>query len=302
VALATLLAAGPLLAHGGEEHLTASRVMTWWSFEPGVVVSLAGMIAFYLFGLARLWRNAGRNHGIRVWQVASFFAGWLFLFIALVSPLDALGGVLFSAHMAQHEVLMTLAAPLVVAGRPLIALLWALPPRARLRAAEILQQRAVAGAWRTLSGPAAATLLHAVALWIWHLPSLYEATLRHEGIHALQHLSFFGTAALFWWALMHGRYGRAGYGVAVLYVFFTSAHTGALGALLTLSPHVWYPIYRATTSRWGLDPIEDQQLAGLIMWVPAGVIFLVLGLALFAAWMAESERRVRIREGSVPRT
>lgn len=302
VAFFSLLTARPLLAHGGEHHLTASRVMTWWSFEPGVVVPLAAAIVVYFFGLARLWRNAGRNHGIRVWQLVAFVAGWLFLVIALVSPLDALGGILFSAHMAQHEVLMTLAAPLVVAGRPLIALLWALPPRTRLGAAQLVQRRAVAASWRAISGPAVATLLHFVALWMWHLPSLYEATLRNDAIHALQHVSFFGTAALFWWSLMHGRYGRLGYGVAVLYVFFTSVHTGALGALLTLSPHVWYPIYRATTSRWGLDAIEDQQLAGLIMWVPAGVIFLVLGLALFTAWMAEAGRRVRINERSVPRT
>ena len=96
--------------------------------------------------------------------------------------------------------------------------------------------------------------------------------------------------------MIHGRYGRLGYGAAVFYVFLTSMHSGALGALLTISPNVWYPIYNARTSAWGLDPIEDQQLAGLIMWVPASVIFLVLGVALFVAWLAEAERRVAILE------
>jgi len=111
-------------------------------------------------------------------------------------------------------------------------------------------------------------------------------------VHAAQHASFLLTAALFWWSLIYGRYGRIGYGVAVLYVFLTTVHSGALGALLTFSPNLWYPIYGPTTAKWGLDAIEDQQLAGLIMWVPAGLILVALGIGIFLAWLAEAERRV----------
>jgi hypothetical protein len=136
-------------------------------------------------------------------------------------------------------------------------------------------------------------LLHAVALWIWHVPSLYEAALERESIHALEHACFFVTAALFWWGLTRGRYGRLGYGAAVVYVFATAMHSGLLGAALTVSPRLWYPIYARSTSAWGLSPIEDQQLAGLIMWIPAGVIFAGVGLAFFAAWLNESGRRAR---------
>jgi putative membrane protein len=212
--------------------------------------------------------------------------------MALVSPLDALGDILFSAHMAQHEVLMLLAAPLMVLGRPLIPILWALPRRARERAGAWTKRPAMRATWRALTGPLSVFALHGLALWVWHLPSLYQATLRSDLVHALQHLSFFGSAALFWWALVHGRYGRAGYGLAVLYVFATGVHSGALGALLTFAPRVWYPIYEATARQWGLSAIEDQQLAGLIMWVPSGIVFIVIGLALFAAWMGEAARRV----------
>jgi len=277
------------LAHAGHHHLAAREVMTWWSWEPVVIALLAVTAALYAIGLARMGQ-------VRTWQAISFFCGWLALVIALVSPLDALGEILFSAHMAQHEVLMIVAAPLLVLGRPLVAMLWAMPRGWRVPIANTTQSKPIAAIWHFVTAPLTAVALHAIALWIWHLPSLYQATLRSDFIHSLQHLSFLFTAALFWWALIHGRYGRLGYGAAVFYVFITSMHSGALGALLTLSPNLWYPIYGKTTAAWGLDAIEDQQLAGLIMWIPAGVIFLVLGLALFVAWLAEAERRVAVAE------
>jgi cytochrome c oxidase assembly factor CtaG len=276
-------------AHAGEHHVG-------WTWEPVVTTLLAASALLYVVGLVRLWSNAGRSKGIRAWQVLAFAGGWIALVIALVSPLDALGEILFSAHMAQHEVLMIVAAPLLVLGRPLIALLWAMPSRWRSPIAQAVQSRPIAMTWDFFTAPAVAVVIHALALWIWHLPSLYQATLRNEWIHALQHTSFLLTAAFFWWALIHGRYGRLGYGAAVVYVFFTSVHSGALGALLTFSPNLWYPIYQARTAAWGLNPIEDQQLAGLIMWVPAGTILLILGLALFTAWLGEAERRVRLAE------
>lgn len=246
-----------------------------------MVVSLALTAVLYVAGIVRM-RGAARP-----WQAASFAAGWLTLVIALLSPLDTLGGILFSAHMAQHELLMIVAAPLLVFGRPLVVFLWALPQSWRAPAA-----RAVT--WRWASNAVVVTVLHALALWLWHIPAWYEATLRSDAVHAVQHICFLLTAILFWWALVHGRYGRLGYGAAVLYVFFTTAHSGALGALIAFAPHLWYPIYATRTAAWGLDPIEDQQLAGLIMWIPAGVLFTLLGIALFAAWLGEAERRVAL--------
>ncbi|HEX2188904.1 MAG TPA: cytochrome c oxidase assembly protein, partial [Longimicrobiaceae bacterium] len=149
----------------------------------------------------------------------------------------------------------------------------------------------VRAAWGALTAPSAAWLLHAAAIWLWHLPALYQATLASDAVHGLQHLSFLGTALLFWWALAHGRRGRTGYGAAVLALFTTALHSGGLGALLTFSPRPWYPAYAESTAAWGLTPLEDQQLAGLIMWIPAGVSYLIAGLLLLAGWMRESERR-----------
>jgi putative membrane protein len=264
----------------------AVPVVTWrsWTFEPGVVLSLAALAAMYAIGLRRLWRTAGVGSGISRAQAAAFACGWLALVVALISPLDALSDVLFAAHMVQHELLILVAAPLIVLGAPAITLVWLLPPSPRKRIFETIRTPALLGAWAAITAPATAWLLHAVALWVWHLPELYEAALENGYVHAAQHISFFGTAALFWWGIAHGRYGRLGYGAAVLYVFATALHSGVLGALLTFSQTPWYATYGS---------LEDQQLAGLLMWVPAGAVFVVVGVAFFAAWLRESERRVR---------
>ena len=120
-------------------------------------------------------------------------------------------------------------------------------------------------------------------------------------MHAFQHLCFFVTATLFWWALVQGRYGRAGYGAGVLFVFMTAMHSGVLGALLTFAGKLWYPIYDSRARAAGFDPLQDQQLAGLLMWIPAGVILTVLGIALLAAWLGESERRARTADAALIR-
>jgi cytochrome c oxidase assembly factor CtaG/cytochrome c2 len=198
---------------------------------------------------------------------------------------------LFSAHMTQHELLMVVAAPLLVLGRPLIPALWALPMRWRKTLGGVSRSRSFAAGWQTISGPAAAWIIHAIALWVWHLPGPYQATVTSDAMHTLQHASFFGTALLFWWSLIHARSARLSYGASVLYVFTTAMHTGGLGALLTFAASPWYPHYETTAPLWGLTALEDQQLAGLIMWVPAGVTYLIAALMLITEWMRESERR-----------
>jgi cytochrome c oxidase assembly factor CtaG len=149
--------------------------------------------------------------------------------------------------------------------------------------------------WGVVPHPFTAWVLHAVVLWAWHIPFLFDATLTSDWVHALQHLSFLGSALLFWWALIHGKQRRTGYGVAVLYMFTTALHSGLLGALLTFARSVWFRGYLETTYAWGLTPLEDQQLGGLIMWIPAGLVYIVAGLALFAGWMREAERRSEFR-------
>jgi cytochrome c oxidase assembly factor CtaG len=272
----------------------AAASLEHWPLEPLTIALLAVSAAVYFTGVGRLWRRAGTGQGIRMWQAAAFAGGLLTLGIALLSPLAWLSGILFSAHMTQHEMLMLVSAPLLVFAQPILAALWAAPRRWRESWSNWTGRPGTVTAWRHLTSPLAVFLIHGLALWIWHAPVLFEAALDHEGIHALQHLSFTLTAALFWWGMVHGRYGRIAYGAAVVYVFLTAVHSSVLGALLTVAPSVWIPSYAGAAASWPVNPLEDQQLAGLLMWIPSGVILIVFGLALFAAWLGESDRRAAL--------
>jgi putative membrane protein len=276
-----------LFAHDGEA-LKPHDLWTAWSFAPGIVPPLLLFAALY-------FRGASAMHGVTKGQKLYFWAGWSVLCIALISPLHPLGESLFSAHMAQHEFLMVAAAPLLVLSRPLVALLWGLPPRWRRTLGQWSKRPAFQGGWRFATHPVAAWWIHAAALWLWHMPVLFQAAIYSDWVHSAQHGSFLGSALLFWWSLFYA-HGKARYGASVLYLFTTAVHTSILGALLTFASTVWYPAYIATTSAWGLTPLEDQQAGGLIMWIPAGLVYVIAGLALFAGWLRESERVVMVRE------
>jgi putative membrane protein len=276
------------VAHQGHAHGSFLTAQAFWDLASAVI--LTGFALTYVRGLRQLWKTDAGHVVVRRWQAIAFGAGWLSVVVALLSPLDRLSEILFSAHMAQHEILMLVAAPLMVIGRPFIVLMWALPAKSRASVGHRIRQPFLLAAWNRLTGPLTVLFAHAVVLWVWHVPALFEAALRNEAIHVFQHLCFFVTAALFWWALIHGRYGRAGYGVGVMYVFATAMHSQILGALLTFGRRIWYPTHAART---GVGALEDQQFAGIVMWVPFGVVFVVIGLALFAAWLGEAQRRVR---------
>jgi putative membrane protein len=250
-----------------------------WKPDVFAAAALASSALAYAIGVVAMRR---RGAAPARYEMVSFALGWLTLALALLSPIATMAEWLFSVHMTQHELLMLVAAPLIASGRPVVPMLFALPQ-----------------GWRSLSGgarmlrlassPFAVFALHAMTLWIWHIPFLYEAAVLDDRIHLVQHVSFTGTAVLFWWGLVRGRYGRLGYGAALLYIFATAVHSGGLGALLTFSDRPWYALYAERSA--GLDALADQQLAGIIMWVPAGIVMMLFGLALFAAWLGESERR-----------
>jgi putative membrane protein len=250
-----------------------------WKPDAFAAGTLAVSGVLYLAGLHRMAANHARPSRL---EMTAFAAGWFVLAIALLSPIATLSEWLFSAHMTQHELLMLVAAPLIALGRPLVPMLFAMPKSWRTRYAP-------AAGLRLASSPLFVFVLHAVALWIWHLPVLYEAAVLDDRIHLVQHLCFAGTAVLFWWGLIRGRYGRVGYGAAFIYIFATALHSGGLGALLTFSNRAWYPLYVQRAQ--GADAVVDQQLGGVIMWVPAGVVMMLFGLAMFAAWLGDAQHR-----------
>lgn len=291
---ACVLAASSVLATAAAAHGTLTPAAAASAFgelaDAWVAASMAILFGLYLCGIRRLRRAAPRSAGIPLSQAACFHVGLATLAVALLSPLDTLGGALFSLHMVQHELLMLVAAPLLVAGRPLAVFLWAFTPPWRMRIARLARRRAWQLAWSALNRPSLAWSLQALTIWAWHMPGLFQAGLADEAVHTAQHFGFLLTALLFWWSLL-GRHSRLRNGGALLYVLGTAIHTGVLGALLTFSPRAWYPAYGNRAADWGLTLLEDQQLGGLIMWVPAGFVFVLAGLAFAARAIAPQASR-----------
>jgi len=268
----------PAVAHEGEAHGAALP----WTFDPWIVVPLAVSAAVYAMGVGQLAQRSDLRR--RGWEHACYAAGWLALAAALVSPLHWLGEHLFTFHMIEHEIVMAVAAPLLVLARPLGPFLWALPKPARLRLARMSQRSGWPVVWSALTRPVTATTLHGIAIWIWHLPALFDAAVENDVLHRLQHLSFLITALIFWWALVR----RCTAGAAVAHLFATMLHTSVLGALMALAPRVLYAAQTQYAPDWGLTPLEDQQLAGLIMWVPAGTVYAGAALVFAARWISRS--------------
>jgi cytochrome c oxidase assembly factor CtaG/cytochrome c2 len=271
---AGILMSGALIAHEGKPFGWHDLV-TEWVWDPVILIPLLLSAILYAKG-------ARRAAGLSRWEQRCFWFGWIVLVISLLSPLHPMGEVLFAAHMAQHELLMVVAAPLLVLGRPLVAWLWAVPMDTRRQSGRVA--RAISYFWVTISRPVHAFLIHLVAIWVWHVPRFYSASVTNDFIHSLQHVSFLFSALLFWWSVLHQRTAKH-LGAGLLYVFATAVHTTLLGALLTFSDQPWYAVYTLTAPDWGLTPLEDQQLGGLIMWIPPGFVYLGVFLAMFAAWL-----------------
>jgi cytochrome c oxidase assembly factor CtaG len=206
---------------------------------------------------------------------------------ALVSPLHQAGERSFAAHMLEHELLMLPAAALLVLARPLGVMLWSLPGAARRATARAVKASGLVALHRALSEPVTATLLQTAVLWGWHAPALFDLALAHEGWHVAQHASFLVSALVFWSAMLH----RARPGHAAVCLFATSVVGGALGALMAFSQSPWYARYAALgMAPFGLSATEDQQLAGLLMWVPGGVVHAAAALVLVARTLRDQPR------------
>jgi putative membrane protein len=282
--LASVAASGAALAH---IPLDIARGASGRSALAQVGIPMLVAALLYATGAARVWARSMHGRRLLAQRAAAFAAGLAALALALLSPLDAWGAELFSMHMAQHEILMLVAAPLLVLGRPLPLFLWAFRGTWREALTRWIRARWMQQTWAALIAAGTAWVLHALALWVWHVPQFFAAVLRSSWIHDLQHFSFLATALLFWSALLHeNRQQRRG--AAILYLFTTTVHTGVLGALITLAAHPWYSPYLQTSPRWGLTPLEDQQLGGLIMWVPGSLVYIGAALVLLARYLGES--------------
>lgn len=284
---------------------TPDSIWSAWYVDPFVALPMLFATWLYLRGVRNLWAQVGEGEVIHKRQRASWVAGMFSLVVALFSPLDALGGALFSAHMVQHLILFLVTPWLLSYARPGLAMWWGLPREHRSRFAKSAGKQPVfTRLHRASQSPTVIVLVFTAVLWMWHTPALYNAALRSDFLHAIEHMSFMAGAYLLWSWLVSVQMGfghRAGrrHGLAVLIVFATVMQSGVLGAILTFARTPLYSSHEAYTAVWGFTLLEDQQLAGLLMWVPMGMTFTLVALLLFRAWLIASERLAQQQERTV---
>jgi putative membrane protein len=288
----------PIAGVGPVAVVPPSAAWGAWTFDPLVVAGLGAAAVLYARGWAKL-RRAAHVH-VRPRQAASFFAGLALLAAALVSPVDALADTLLSVHMVQHLILLMVAPPLLVYGRPGLVMYLGLPASSRSGLGGLGARRRFRAVARVVLNPLVVLVATVVALWGWHLPGPYQAAIAHPALHAVEHLTFLVSALAFWALVIDpAPHRRLGYGPAILLVFVTMLAGAALGALITFSSTVLYPIYDAGARLWGTTPLADQQVAGAIMWIPPGAVLFLTVVFLALRWFDDVDRRVRAAESAV---
>lgn len=285
-----------VLPHIGDEHLPTAATfwdfIRWWNWDPVFLVPLAIIAALYIRGLILL-RGRTHDNPVTPGRTVCFAAGFLALFLALVSPIDVYAQERFFIHMIQHLLFTLVAAPLLLLSNSMPVFLWSFPREVRQSLGQLVEREGpLRRLLRFLTIPAIAWTLHVGTMWAWHLPGAYQAALRSDLVHIVMHLSMFGTAVLFWWVVIGPAPVRSqlSYPARLLYVFLGSLQSTALGAIITFTTGIMYHYYGEAPEHWGISTALDQQLAGLIMWIPAGMMYLIALTILFFLWAGREER------------
>ena len=271
------------------------KTLLRWDWRPEIILVLVGLGITYGLGWWRL-RRQGHLRLANGWRLAAYLGGLAVLGLALLSPIDTLQPLLFTAHMVQHVLLMMVAPPLLLLAQPFPLVLWGLPASLRHTVGRLLARKALLrrGLHRATT-PWAAWMLYVATLWLWHTPAAYDAALRIDLLHDLEHLSFFITALLFWWhvtdAAPHIHKSR-GYGWRIGYVLTALAQNELLAVGIALADRPLYSHYTTVPRLGGLSVLEDQMLGGVIMWIPGGMMYAVTAIILLARLLDQEEREV----------
>lgn len=264
-----------------------------WDLRFEILLPLTIMGALQFIGWLRL-RRRGAQRFANGWRLASYLCGLLLLVVALMSPIDVLSGQLFFLHMIQHLLLVMIVPPLLWLAAPFATGLWALPRSWRLAVGGWFQQESLfRRALQAATRPGLSWMLFVGVLFAWHDPGLYGMAQGNGWIHDLEHISFFGTAMFFWWRVtgagphIHGRsslLARIGYVLAVV------PPNMFLGVAISLAESPIYTYYLGVPRLYGISVMDDQTMAGLIMWIPGSMMYIVAGLILAARLFSNAER------------
>jgi putative membrane protein len=255
------------------DHPFSQSSWLTWSIHPSTVIGLVALGALYLW---RLRQAKGDEHASVVRRI-SFLAALLVIFASLNGPIHDLSDTyLFSAHMVQHLMLTMLMPPLLIAGVPG----WMLRP--------LIRSRAIASIARVVTRPIACFAIFNIVIAMWHLPVFYNAAMDNHNIHILEHLMFMAAAVLMWWPLTSQlpELPRLSYPGQMLYCFLMIMPMSIVAVYISMADRVLYPAYAAAPRITSLSPLEDQLLGGLIMWVPGGMIFMIIMSVIFFKWAA----------------
>ncbi len=273
---------------------TLSVLLLSWAWRPEIMVTLGLAAALHLAGRWRL-KQRGGTRLVSPWRSVAYLSGLAVLWVALMSPIDVLSGQFFYMHMIQHLMLVMVAPPLLLIADPMPIMLWGLPSGLRLEVGRWLRPDAgFRRVLRSLTTPGLVWLYTVVALVAWHEPNAYNVTLVSDLIHDLEHLTFFGTAMLFWWHVIgaaphiHRRLSR---GVRIGYVLSVVPATALTGIAISFSGKPIYHYY-ATVPRPGrMTVMQDQMLGGVLMWIPGSMMYIIAALVLIARVIQAEDRR-----------
>ena len=271
-----------------------SIILLSWSWRPEIILSLVLAATIHLMGRWRL-KQRGGGEVIAPWRTVAYLGGLAVLWLALMSPIDVLSSQYFFMHMIQHLLLVMIAAPLLLIGNPMPIMLWGLPSTLRMEIGRWLRpgatfRRVVAA----VTTPGLVWLYFVIAVVGWHDPNAYGATLESDIVHDLEHLSFFGTAILFWWHVigvaprLHKKLSK---GVRIGYTIAAVVPNAITGIVISFASEPIYTYYETVPRLGSMTVMQDQMLAGTIMWIPGSMMYLLAALILVARVVREEEEK-----------
>ena len=272
-----------------------------WDLRLEVLLILVAAGTFYTLGWYRLRRRTLAAPRLNRWQAAAYWrpitylGALLLLAIALMSPIDVLAAQLLTMHMVQHVLLIMVIPPLLLLANPLPFILWGLPKRARLRVGRLFSnESSVRHILERITGPGVVWIAFVVVYWGWHDPAAYNLALRSAFFHDLEHLTFFLVAMLYWWHVVGAgprihrplsAFGRFGYSLSAI------PPNILVGMAIVFASGTIYTYYDSMPRLWGLTVIEDQRIAGAIMWVLGSMMYMIAALVLVARWLQSEEKK-----------